>query len=219
MCRDDVRIMLRGSSHDVSGLVNARFYRDQWRRGFEAYDLSVLVSDVVTLHADLTARGAAPNAVTDRPYVRDVSVTLSDGYEIVFLQLRHQTDERQVENTIPVLAVSDVDASIRFYVEVLGFKFDWRSGGNIASVSREGHAIMLQRRTPVVPGSVWIGGPVLYEQWTKLKDSDGVTIVQTPTNEGHALEMRVADPDGNILWFGAEPLKDVPFGQKPEWAR
>ena len=27
--------------------------------------------------------------------------------------------------------------------------------------------------------------------------------------------MKIADPDGNILWFGTESLKDVPFGAEP----
>ena len=40
-------------------------------------------------------------------------------------------------------------------------------------------------------------------------------VVQRPTNQTFALEMKIKDPDGNILWFGTEPLKDVPFGQEP----
>ena len=49
---------------------------------------------------------------------------------------------------VPVLPVSDVPASVRFYREILGFNLD-RRGENetahIASVSRNGHHIMLQR--------------------------------------------------------------------------
>ena len=36
-------------------------------------------------------------------------------------------------------------------------------------------------------------------------------MVQRPTNQTFALEMKIQDPDGNILWFGTEPLKTVPF--------
>ena len=50
-----------------------------------------------------------------------------------------------VECIIPILRVNSVTASIRFYVDVLGFKVDW--GGDdstaMASVSRGGKAIML----------------------------------------------------------------------------
>jgi hypothetical protein len=27
--------------------------------------------------------------------------------------------------------------------------------------------------------------------------------------------MKIKDPDGNILWFGTEPIEGVPFGQEP----
>src|SRR5437870_3335094 len=60
--------------------------------------------------------------------------------------------EPQVENAIPVLAVTDVQASIRFYLEKLGFKLDWAGGADppqIAQVSRDAHPIMLQCRGPV----------------------------------------------------------------------
>jgi catechol 2,3-dioxygenase-like lactoylglutathione lyase family enzyme len=119
-----------------------------------------------------------------------------------------------VENTIPVLRVKDVPASIRFYREVLGFSVDWGGGGemaHIASVSRNGHAIMMTRGE-AAPGCVWIGGEILYEVWQKVRLEEKARVVQRPTNQPWALEMRIADPDGNILWFGTESLKDVPFG-------
>lgn len=50
-----------------------------------------------------------------------------------------------LENTIPVLAVADVTASIRFY-HSLGFTTDWQAGDTVAQVSRDRHPIMLQRR-------------------------------------------------------------------------
>ena len=123
-----------------------------------------------------------------------------------------------VENTIPVLAVSSVAASIRFYCEVLGFVRDWGGDGelaDIASVSRDGHAIMLQRRQPVGGGYVWIGGPGLVALWRKIGGGGVVTIVQRPTNQRWALEMKVKDLDGNVLWFGNEPMEGVAFGTEP----
>jgi predicted enzyme related to lactoylglutathione lyase len=123
-----------------------------------------------------------------------------------------------VENTIPVLAVADVEASIRFYRDMLGFKFDWSGGGDtpqIASVSRDGHAIMIQRRDPSTPGCVWIGIDGLVSLWERVRASGTVAVVQRPTNQPWALEIKIEDPDGNILWFGTEPLEGVPFGQEP----
>lgn len=129
-----------------------------------------------------------------------------------------ETSRKIIENTIPVLAVADVPSSIRFYRDVLGFNRDWGGEGDsihIASVSRDGHAIMLQRREPAVPGCVWIGGPLFVSLWEKIRSSGDITVIQRPTNQRWALEMKIKDPDGNILWFGTEPLSGVPFGQEP----
>ena len=123
-----------------------------------------------------------------------------------------------VENTVPVLAVADVRASIGFYCESLDFTCDWTGSAEplfIASVSRDGHAIMLQRGDPVTPGCVWIGTSGLGQLWEKVRSSGKIAVVQRPTNQTFALEMKIKDLDGNILWFGTEPLKNVPFGQEP----
>lgn len=122
-----------------------------------------------------------------------------------------------VENTIPVLAVADVPASIRFYCEMLDFQCDWTGSADppqIAAVSRDGHAIMLQYRTPLTPGCVWIGTSGLRSLWEKIRSGGKTAVVQRPTNQTFALEIKIKDPDGNILWFGTEPLKNVPFGQE-----
>jgi catechol 2,3-dioxygenase-like lactoylglutathione lyase family enzyme len=123
-----------------------------------------------------------------------------------------------VENTIPVLAVSDMQVSIRFYRDVLGFSLDWggeNDSSHIASVSRDGHAVMLERRQPFAPGCVWIGGSILVSLWDRIRSRADVIVVQRPTNQPWALEMRINDPDANVLWFGTESLKDVPFGNEP----
>jgi catechol 2,3-dioxygenase-like lactoylglutathione lyase family enzyme len=128
-----------------------------------------------------------------------------------------QHDRADIENTIPVLAVNDVTAAIRFYREMLGFKLDWSGSADppqIASVSRDGHAIMLQRREPVTPGCVWIGIAGLASLWESVRANPNVVVVQRPTNQPWALEMKLRDPDGNILWFGTESLPDLPFGQQ-----
>jgi catechol 2,3-dioxygenase-like lactoylglutathione lyase family enzyme len=123
-----------------------------------------------------------------------------------------------VENTIPVLAVIDVEASIRFFRDILDFKHDWTGDADpshIASVSRDGHPIMLQRRDSVTPGCVWIGTSRLGSLWETVRSNSNVAVVQRPTNQRFALEMKIKDPDGNILWFGTESLAGVPFGQEP----
>jgi catechol 2,3-dioxygenase-like lactoylglutathione lyase family enzyme len=115
---------------------------------------------------------------------------------------RHRDAKLNVENAIPVLAVADVPASIGFYRKILGFKLDWGGDGevsHIAQVSRDGHAIMLQRRRPVTRSCVWIGLSVMAPLWKKIRSSRDVEIVERPTNQPWALEMKIADPDGNVL--------------------
>src|SRR5258708_7703401 len=99
-----------------------------------------------------------------------------------------------VENTIPVLAVADVRASIQFYCESLDFECDWTGSAEplyIASVSRDGHAIMLQCRSPVTPGCVWIGTSGLRGLWETIRASNKVAVVERPTNQTFALEMKI----------------------------
>src|SRR5438045_1624432 len=105
-----------------------------------------------------------------------------------------------VENTIPVLAVANVEASIEFYRDVLNFQLDWKGNSQplyIASVSRDGYAIMLERRKPFTAGCVWIGVADLSSLWAKIRSNGDVEIVQRPTNQRYALDMRIKDPDGN----------------------
>lgn len=108
----------------------------------------------------------------------------------------------RVENTIPVLAVSDLDRSIDFFQRVLGFEVEWNAGA-ICSVGRDGSSIMLQSRDAAAPSTVWIGidGDRMFESI----QSSGVEIVQAPSNRPWAYDMKIADPDGNVLWLGAEP--------------
>lgn len=120
----------------------------------------------------------------------------------------------QFENTIPVLGVRDLPGSIRFY-QSLGFKIDWEAGDIIASVSRDGHAIMLQRRDEPAPAWVWIGCTSVAALWESVRRRGDVTVVQRPTNQPWALEMKIHDPDKNILWFGSDPLDGVAFGTEP----
>ena len=109
---------------------------------------------------------------------------------------------KQIENTIPVLAVSDLDRSIEFFRRVLGFDVEWNAA-SICSVGRDGSSIMLQSHEHVVPSTVWIG-----IDDDSIFDSiriSGAKVVQAPSNKPWAYEMKIADPDGNILWLGAEP--------------
>ena len=106
--------------------------------------------------------------------------------------------------------------SVRYYVDVLGFRnADWGSD-DFTSVNRDAAGIYLCRDGQGCAGTwAWIGVEdvrALYEEYR----AKGATIRQPPRNYSWALEMHVEDPDGHILRFGSEPLADRPF---QEWMR
>lgn len=109
------------------------------------------------------------------------------------------------ENSTPILNVADLDKSIQYYVDMLGFSLDWRQN-TMASVSRDAAHIMLCEHCQGCSGTwVWIGvsnAAALYDEY-KQKD---VEILMAPTNFPWAYEMRIPDIDGHILRLGSDPL-------------
>ena len=123
-----------------------------------------------------------------------------------------QLPQSRVECTIPILPVSDLAGSVKFYTDQLGFSLDWGDiqKGMICSVSRNGCAIMLKKRSgSECPVWVWIGlsDESLFDEFR----AKGVKVLQEPKNFIWAYEMKFEDIDGNVLWVGAEPRQNEPF--------
>jgi predicted enzyme related to lactoylglutathione lyase len=121
------------------------------------------------------------------------------------------TSRVRFENSIPILNVRDLAASIAFYERVLGFTLDWHAGDS-AQVSRDRGGVMLIEGAQGHPGTwVWMGvgdAAALHEEYRAA----GATIRMPPTNFAWAHEFHVFDPDGHVLRLGSEPLEGVPFG-------
>lgn len=115
------------------------------------------------------------------------------------------------EHADPILSVSDMAVSVRYYVDALGFRnADW--GTNFfTSVNRDTAGIYLCQGGQGRPGTwVWIGVEDVATLAEEYKTS-GAKILRAPENYPWAYEMQVEDPDGHVLRFGSEPLTDRPF--------
>jgi predicted enzyme related to lactoylglutathione lyase len=119
----------------------------------------------------------------------------------------------------PILRVRNLQASIDYYVGVLGFKIDWQDPTRMASVSRDRAGIMLCEGEQGNPGTwLWFGvndADVLCDEYTAA----GATIGLAPTNYPWAYEFHVQDPDGHVLRFGSDPKADRPFSPWVCWYR
>src|SRR5579859_1220065 len=109
------------------------------------------------------------------------------------------------ENSAPILRVEDMQRSLQFYADQLGFKNAPWGSNDFTSVNRDNAGIYLCRGGQGRGGAwVWVG----VEDARKLHDelkARGVAIRAPLTNQPWALEFQVEDPDGNVLRFGSEP--------------
>jgi predicted lactoylglutathione lyase len=112
--------------------------------------------------------------------------------------------EAIVECIIPVLAVSDLHHSVRFYTEALGFRLEWggKEGETIGSVALGGRSIMLSQEAGRSVGTVWIGleDDSLFDRFRE----QAAKVKQEPRNNPWGYDLKVEDPDGNVLWLATD---------------
>ena len=113
---------------------------------------------------------------------------------------------------VPVFRVKDLDASLAYYVNALGFKLQWRANAGFACVARDQCSIFLTNDNQSQPRMwIWIGVQdvrVLHGQYV----TSGAKVRNPPENFKWALEMQVEDLDGNVLRIGSDPEEDKPLG-------
>ena len=114
----------------------------------------------------------------------------------------------------PVLSVADVEASLRFYLDQLGFTSPWRYGENgrthVAQVDRQGCALILADTWPDKVGKALMfislniepptreGAIAALDALRAELAAKGVSVKQA--SWGYRL-LVVDDPDGNQLFF------------------
>jgi predicted enzyme related to lactoylglutathione lyase len=109
------------------------------------------------------------------------------------------------ENSQPILRVENMQASLRFYVDQLGFKNASWGNDEFTSVNRDRAGIYLCKGDQGRGAAwVWLGIDDAERFHEELK-AKGVKIKMPPTNYSWALEFHVEDPDGNVLRLGSEP--------------
>jgi predicted enzyme related to lactoylglutathione lyase len=116
------------------------------------------------------------------------------------------------EGVTPILPVRQLEASIDYYVKVLGFTVNFIGPGKFASVSRDGCCLFLAEGDQGHPGTwAWIG---VEDVESVLDDyrAKGYDCRHPPTNYSWAYEMQIEDPDGNVLRIASERRSDRPDG-------
>jgi len=113
---------------------------------------------------------------------------------------------------IPILRVTNLEASIDYYVARLGFDVEWRSG-EVASVRRDRTAIMLCEGDQGQFGTwLWISATdvdALYAEFT----ARGAHLRHAPANyPWGSRECQIVDADGHVLRFGADLRPGDPIG-------
>lgn len=113
----------------------------------------------------------------------------------------------------PILRVENLDASVAYYVERLGFHIQWRSDP-LASVARDRASLMLSEGDQGHAGTwVWIAADDVDELYAELRGR-GAHLRHPPTSyPWGSRECQVTDPDGHVLRFGAESRPGEPVGE------
>lgn len=106
---------------------------------------------------------------------------------------------------VPIYSVVDLQASLRYYLEVLGFekRWDWGDPPDYACVSLGEAELFLCEGGQGQPGTwlyLFIDG--IEEYYAEIKKR-GAKVISGPTDEPWGMrEIHVQDPDGHVLRIG-----------------
>lgn len=126
----------------------------------------------------------------------------------------------------PVLHVTDVEASLRFYIDRLGFTCPWRfdeeGSAYVAQVDRQGCALILAKTWPEKAGKAVMfislnvepetpeAATAALDELRAEYEAKGVSVKDGKW--GYRL-LVVDDPDGNQLFFNYPAGNDTPSGK------
>jgi len=122
-----------------------------------------------------------------------------------------ETRRTRFERSEPILSVRDIEASVKYYTDILGFKNAEWGNEYFTAVSRDKASVMLCKDRQGQSGTwIWLGvedAGAVYDEYKQK----GASIRMAPRNLPWAYEFHVEDPDGHVLRLGSEPLEGKPF--------
>ncbi|MEO9330487.1 VOC family protein [Gordonia aurantiaca] len=107
-----------------------------------------------------------------------------------------------------ILSTENLDESIKFYTETLGFSLKFRDGAHFAAL--DGGAVTIALATAVdhpIPGKIVLGIKTTdVDAAAKAIEDNGGAIIKGPYDDAHERRAVVYDNEGNGLVFYS-PLK------------
>lgn len=123
------------------------------------------------------------------------------------------TSSVAVGQTTPILRVADLDASLAYYANSLGFTLAWRDD-DFAQIERGQAVLMLCENEQGNPGTwVYVGVSDVDALAQEIRPR-GARIRIGPVNyPWGARELHVTDLDGHVLRFGSDTVAGEPLGE------
>ena len=114
--------------------------------------------------------------------------------------------------TTPILRVTNLDASLAYYGDVLGFELAWRHG-DFAQIERGDAALMLCEGDQGHPGTwVYVGVSDADVLDREVRGRGGLVRNGPANYPWGARELHVSDLDGHVLRFGSDAVPGEPLG-------
>jgi len=209
--RDNISIMLKAITPDIKPIPNHT--RHEWAR----WDAYISAADPDSLFEEYRAVGVSFHQPLkdDGDGLRGFEVKDADGYVLFFGRpvSSHPPPVPAFKKMSPLLPVADIEHSIEFYINKLGFSLDFRYEDFYAGIVKDGHSIHLKCSAPPESGApaandgknkddldiMFSVGDI--ERLYEYVLSQSIEIVQPLRDMPYGREFYIADPDGNRIAF------------------